>query len=646
MKIYTHKDLIMRQLHISSMMQLLLLSVFNIFFSVSVLIAQNTNNPPLPPKIKAHKQKPKVQADEQLARQYYFNKEYEKALPYYQKLSEKYPKREYFTIQYINCLDALQKPEQAIEILKKKIKRKKTYHIKYQVVLAYLYGKENNPKQQKKHIQIAQKLAIDNPVQIQIVANEFLMRRMPEAAADLYLSAYRKIKDVKYLLNLGDVHKTYGNWTEMIVQYLAFLDENPSGIQTIKNKLQSVLSKDKEGDISGQLKKILIRRVQEHPRKTYFSDLLLWFSIQQKDFEMAFVQSRALDKRLKENGDRMLQLADICIENKDYLTAIKACDYVLKKGKTGTYYFDALSTKINANYRKITETPDYSQADVLSLETELEKALDDFGKNANTIYLIRILAHIRTFYLHKENEAIEQLIQAIHFQGLNKNEQAQLKLELADEYLYTGEVWESTLLYSQIEKALPQSPVASEAKFRNAKLSFYIGEFGWAKTQLLPLKASTSKRIANDALSLSILIDENMKEDTSFRSLKLYAKASYLLFRHKPKEAITTLDSIIKGYSFHSILDDALLQKAKIQLQINEYEAAQNTLEKLIQDYAYEVTADDALWLLANIYEKQEKEKAMNIYFRIIKEHPNSIYAAEARDKYRFLRGDDMQENE
>jgi predicted Zn-dependent protease len=577
-----------------------------------------------------------------LARKYFYQNEYEKALPYYKKLCKKHPKRDYFTKQYIECLDKLGQQEKAINFLKKKLK-KKEIRPHFWVSLGYLYSQQGNTKLQKRSFKKAKEKGIKNPIYLNSIANEFMRKRFPTEATELYVAAYKETKDSQYLLRIGDIHKAYGNYSEMITTYLQYLDEKPYDIQVIKNKLQAALEKDKEEVIANQLKKSLIRRVQEYPRKTYFSDLLLWFSIQKKDFPMAYTQARALDKRLKEDGERVLHLAKICSKNKDYATTIKATDYILKKGKEYPYYFDALSTKIQANYQKIIETPSPLQEDILNLERELQNILNEFGRNSNTIFLAKTLSHLQTFYLDKNQEAITSLEKAIKYRGLNKLEKAELKMELADEYLYTGEVWESTLLYSQIEKALPQSPIAAEAKYRNAKLSFYIGEFDWAKTQLLVLKASTSKLIANDALYLSLLINENMDADTASQALKYFGKASFLLFQNKPDFALKTLDSIFSVAFFHPMFDDALLQKAKIYLTQHNFVQAEKTLSKLTDDYSHEITTDDALWLLATLHENELKdlEKAKNSYFKIIKNHPDSIYAEEARGRYRALRGDD-----
>ena len=78
----------------------------------------------------------------------------------------------------------------------------------------------------------------------------------------------------------------------------------------------------------------------------------------------------------------------------------------------------------------------------------------------------------------------------------------------ADIRIASGDPWEAILLYSQVEKALKEEPLGHEAKYRNALVSYYLGEFGWAETKLDVLKASTEKLIANDAMKLSMFIKD------------------------------------------------------------------------------------------------------------------------------------------
>jgi tetratricopeptide (TPR) repeat protein len=268
--------------------------------------------------------------------------------------------------------------------------------------------------------------------------------------------------------------------------------------------------------------------------------------------------------------------------------------------------------------------------------------LDELGKNPFTIPLILNLAHLQAFYLGEIEQSTELLLEAINIPKITLSDQAQCKLELADIYLFSDEQWESTLLYSQVEKSFKNEPLGHEAKFRNAKLSFYICEFDWARAQLDILKAATSKLIANDALELSLMISDNIEEDSLTDPLCMYGNADLLEFRNRDMEALAMLDSISLKFPMHSIVDNVLFKKAEINSKNGNFSEAAKYYTEIIEKYPYDLLADDATFYLAGLYENQlnDKSKAMKLYESILTQYPGSLYVVEARKQFRALRND------
>ena len=278
---------------------------------------------------------------------------------------------------------------------------------------------------------------------------------------------------------------------------------------------------------------------------------------------------------------------------------------------------------------------------------------------------MRNLAHLQAFYLGKTTGAIAMLEELVTLTQSNRQLQAECKLELADIMLLTGEPWEATLLYSQVDKAFKNEPVGHEARFRNARLSFYIGEFNWARAQLDVLKAATSKLIANDAMAMSLLISDNIDADSSVVQLATFARADLLLYRNKPDEALAVLDSLMLAYPGHPITDDALMKKAEIMVKKGNPAEAITLYRRVADEFGDGILADDALFNLARIYDHQvviadnedadraiqffqnindpkikDTSKAMAAYQELLMKHPGSLYTVEARKRFRGLRGD------
>jgi tetratricopeptide (TPR) repeat protein len=276
------------------------------------------------------------------------------------------------------------------------------------------------------------------------------------------------------------------------------------------------------------------------------------------------------------------------------------------------------------------------------MKPEYIQLLDELGKTAFTIPLILNLAHLQAFYLGETDAAITLLLQAISIPNVLLTIQAECKLELADIYLFSDEQWEATLLYSQVEKTFKNEPLGHEAKFRNAKLSFYIGEFGWAKAQLDVLKAATSKLIANDAMELSLLISDNIDMDSSYVALGFYSKADLMVYRNKTDEALAILDSVQMVALWHPLHDEVLFKKGEIMLKQGKFADADSLFAKVTEMYPQDILADNALMKRAEIYQYQYQDvpKAMELYEKIMFDYPGSLFVVEARKRYRELRGD------
>ena len=186
------------------------------------------------------------------------------------------------------------------------------------------------------------------------------------------------------------------------------------------------------------------------------------------------------------------------------------------------------------------------------------------------------------------------------------------------------------------------APLGHEAKFRNAKLSFYRGDFEWAQAQLEVLKGSTSELIANDALQLSLEIQDNLGTDSTSVPLTLFAEADFLIFQNHLKEAEEKLDTINKQFPSNTLDDYILMERAEIALKKHDYPAALAQYEKVYTNYKDGIFADDALYKAAQVEENNvvDVEKAKALYEKLLVEYKGSVYAVEARTRFRILRGD------
>lgn len=578
--------------------------------------------------------------DLQLAQQFYDNKEFDKALDYYEKLYNKVSSEEFYT-PYLNCLLELKEFKTAEKVIKKQIKRNPERPDLF-IDLGTVYERAEDSGKAKNTWELAIK-SIKHDDQVFIVAKAFIAIKQYDYAILTYLRGRKMAEnDYPFSFELADVYAIKGDKMAMINEYLDVLESQDSYIQSVQNALQTSFGNEADSKQNELLKGELLKRIAKNPDKTILSELLIWMQIQQKDFEGAFIQAKALDKRKKEDGNRIMNLAKLCTQNESYDVAVKAYQYVISKGPDNFFYANARMELLDVSYQKIVLKGNYNLIDLTELEKNYQITITELGKSANTAPLLKKLAHLQAFYLNKPADAITLLEEAISLPQLALPIQAECKLELADILLMTGDIWEASLRYSQVEKSFKYDAIGQEAKFRNARISYYTGDFMWAQAQLDVLKGATAKLIANDAMDLSLLISDALAIDTNIAPLMIFSRADLLAFQNKDEQAKITLDSINTLFPNHALADDILYRKAQIELKHARYTEAAAYYDTIVKNYGDDILGDDALFKLAGLNENQFKnlDKAKELYQQLLIKYPGSLYVVEARKRFRKLRGD------
>lgn len=598
--------------------------------------------------------------EEQLAMQYYKDKEYDKAVELFEKIHAKKPDS-YIYYYYYYALLELERYDEAEKMLKKQVRAYPNVQ-RYKVDLGYVYERAGDNAKAEKIYQECLKNMPAKETSVNELYNAYMSRGKYEYAADAILKG-RKMLNNEQLLSksLISLYKILHQNDKIVDEIIALVKtDNEKYQKDVEAAIQDLLLDDEDNEQYMSIRTALQKFSQKSPNNILCIKELYWISQLHKDYEEALVLAKSLDKRLKVEGVFTYELATVAAENRDYNTAIEALNYIIKQGEDAHNYVQAKMKILDVKYMQLIATSPVKMVDAVNLEQDFKKALDENGLHSGTMDWIRKYAHLLAFYVNKPQEAMDVLNQAMAATRDNK-EKNQYKIDLADVQLYTGEIWDASLNYSQVDKDMPNDVLGNEAKFKNAKLSFYIGEFAWAKSQLDVLAAATTKLIANDAIYTSMLISDNLEEeeevdedDTTAAglfshsegnlALKMYAKAEFLIFQNKDDEALKALDSVMILSPFGSLVDDALYQKALILIKQKNYLEAEKLLKRVVEDFGDQLLADDALFQLAELYEYYLKDvnQAMEYYQKILKDHSDSLYVVQARARYRALRGDNL----
>jgi tetratricopeptide (TPR) repeat protein len=581
----------------------------------------------------------------QLAGKYYQEKNYEKAAPLYEQIYQASQSTVYFNM-YLDCLVGLGDYETAEKAIRQEI-RKRPDKSAFYVQWGYILKSRNNYQEAEKKFDQALEAIGDNPNDYRNLANAFISRREFGYAEKVYLLARNRSDSPDFHYELANVYYYQRNYEKMLQEYLDWLNLNPANMVRVKNSIQSALSGDINGEVNTQMKSILIKKTQDDPGNLNYARLLIWFFTQDKNYTQALRQAIALDRRAGEEKPTIFSLGDIAASGHDYENALKAYNYLIEAGDKSEYYLPAYKNRVLMYYRQMTEEANPTRGQGTELEQKFTQALSLLGETPQTADLLLDYAHLETFYLNNPEKGLQLLEQGMKIPGLTPAQQSLLKAEIADTYVYSGDFWEAVLIYAQVIESNKNNELGDDVKLKKARLGYYMGNFTWAKAQLDILKASTSKLIANDAFELSLFIGDNLDEDTTATALQMFARADLMQFRNQTDKAMAVLDSVQTMFPYNSLTDDVYFRKATILAKQGKPEEAAEFLEKIVREFSTGMLADDAIFMLAGLYQNNLKQpkKALELYQKMLTEHPGSIYTVESRELYRKLRDDLSSQN-
>jgi outer membrane protein assembly factor BamD (BamD/ComL family) len=576
----------------------------------------------------------------QLANEYYRMGEVDKARTMYESLAKNNRNIPLIHQKYLNVLLDLNEFKEANKYINKVLKAYPD-NISYQIDKGLIMQRSGDKASTQRYFyELIERISADQYQARRAV--QYMLRTQLVDYAILSLESTRAKSGDPFLfaIDLANIYRLQNNKQKMVEEYLNFATQNPRNIQYIKNTFQVLLTEPEDLE---SLERMLFSLVQTNPGNDVYAEMLIWVSLQQKNFYGAFIQARAIDKRLQTGGAKVLNVGIIALSNKDYTNSIMIFDYLVNNYPTSNIAIQAQLYRIRARENLVKTTYPVDLEEVGKLIDEYNKFINSYANNFSASQAKLNKARLFAYYLNRNDSAINIIQDLIKSPRTNQNLIAEAKLDLADIYLLDDQPWESALLYAQVEKSMKETALGYEAKLRNAKLAFYRGNFQLAQEYLDILKLATSREIANDALDLSIFIQSNTALDTSTVALSRFADVKLLLYQHKTAAALVEIESMLVELPGHDLTDDLLYLKADIKKQAGKFLEATLILHKIVQDYGDGLLGAKSYFELAMIYENNlhDKEKALELYNDFLKKYPGSIYTTEARKRFRVLRGDD-----
>lgn len=569
-----------------------------------------------------------------LAKQYFNDGDYEKAVVFYEKLVEKNPRRTDYSEGLVACYQQLERYDEAGAFLLKKIEQSYAFPT-FLIELGYNYTLQNQAEKASQYYERAVQKIDENPNYGYAVGYRFQQYALLDEAIRAYTRAMALKPDLNYDYQLARIYGEQGDIEKMYQSYLKLIGEGRASRSNVLRNIDDFISEDPNAENNVILRKTLLRNAQKQP-DLLWNDLLSWLFVQQKQYKSAFGQEKAIFKRTDgASFERFQHLGEIALEDNEIETATAVFEFIVDKAPDPR-------TSLNAQLKLIDiDLLNASLKDYSSIEKKFESLIGMYGNTPQTQQLQVAYANFLTFKKNEPKPAIELLKESLGL-PLGRFGEAYIKMALGDILVYAQKFNQALIYFTQVQKNLKNDVLGQDARFKVAQTSFYKGDFDWAFTQLKVLRGSTSQLIANDAMQLSLLISDNTFEDSTQTALKKYARADLLAYQNKTEAAIAAFDEILQNHKGEKIEDEALLKQGKLLEKTNKFKKAELNYKKICEFFANDILADDAHFALAELYRNvlNEPEAAMVHYEKIIYNYQDSYYFPQARKNFRILRGD------
>ena len=573
--------------------------------------------------------------NELLAQNYFDKGEFDKATSLYEELDKKQPGNFYFTQKLVSCYQGLKQFDKAEKLLLSK--KEKSNQPGFFVELGYNAQLQKNQAKADSYYKKAIDAVANQPNYAYQIGQAFEQKSLLQQAYNTYEIGQKNNSSMNFDYQMALLQGQMGNLDVMVVKLLDYSYSNVNATLNVQNQLVLFMQDDAENVFANSLKKELLLRTQK-TQDIYWNQFLSWLYVNQKEYNKAFIQEKSIYKRNPESFDDIIQLAQICVTEKDNETAQAIFQFILQNTTDE-------STILNAQYFLLkNEIVNSKPENYPLIQTKFDTLLNQFGDSPFSVDLQILAAHFKAFH-QNDFENSKALLDKLMEMPLNIRQKAKVKMELADVFVFNEKFNQAIIYYAQIQNDLPNDEFSHEASMRMAKTSFFKKDFNWSMKQAKELKQASTQLIANDAVELFLLISDNSAEDSLQVALQDFSKADLLEYQNKPAAALDAFLQILVKHKGQSIEAGTLYKVGRNYEKLGNFAKAISYYQTILDNHKDGIYIDEALFYSAEIYNKQlnDPEKAKTLYEKVVLEHPDSIYFTEARKQYRQLRGDKQQ---
>jgi tetratricopeptide (TPR) repeat protein len=568
------------------------------------------------------------------------NEEYEKAIGLLESLHAQSPDNSAFYRKLKDAYESVKRYDDAIGLVQQRIDENATPKLLAEKA-RLLYQTGDEAAAERTWTDAIQRAPERQPTYRLVYQSLLDVRRTQRAIEVLRTARDRLGREGLFRTELAYLYGLDGQHREAMREYVALLDASPDRLALVRSRLQGFVDRGEGIEASTE---VLDAAVENNPLNTAYRELLAWLHMSTGDYEAAYDVYRALDRLQQSEGQQLYSFARKAADADRFSVATTAFEAVLDRYPDAEVAASARRA-LGDTYRRWART----STDASPLRPD-SSAQYDAAQQAYRSFL-------ETHPSHEARPEVLGALGSLELDVYRALDRAQTTLErvvsahpstpAADEArydlariaLFRGDLERADLLFSRLADRAGTDGLADRARFELARLQFYQGRFDAAAARAQTTSADPSADVANDAIELRVLIQENRGPDSLDTPLRQYARAQLDVRRHRFDAATAGLDSLLDHHGRHPLADQARFALARVQLARGDTTSARQTLRALPRRHPRSPYADRSLYRLAQLFEAQDRpEQAIALYDRLLAEYPKSLLAGDARTRLRTLR--------
>lgn len=585
-----------------------------------------------------------------LASSYENSGQYDKAEVIYRELTNLQP----WNFQYFEALNKLlikqKKYAESVTLLESKIKETPADINLYGMLGSAYYMMDNLPEA----FDAWERSIRSNPdsfIVYRVIANYAIENRAFDKAIEILKRGKAFTNDPAiFSLDLSSIYVVNMKFIDAALEFCNLLEKYPDQIGVVKSRISSYISRPGAAEQTIET----VKNFANDLNQAVFYDLLSFVYISNGKYEEAFLATIEFEKLSKSNGVYVFIFAQDAYRNRQYETASKAYEYIIKNfpqspqvpivkigyARTLEAGLDQKYIKENESWKTFVKPVPLNNKDYLSIINAYNKLAYEFPADAIFTEAVFRMANV---YMNRifDYQKADSLFKIINQKPSLSNYSSLALIARGKIAILQNNLNEARSLFEKVISLPFNEPNnLAETNYYLARIVFWQGNFSKSLQLFREVIKNLSADITNDALELSSIISTTKRDSIN---LLQYARADLLSIQNKFKEAAIEFKTLADNPNLFILNEFAKIKFAEMLIAENDLPFAIKILEEAVESQNSAIFAEKSTFLLAQCFQYgiQDPMKATIFYQKILEKFTNSLYFNRAREQLNILQTKD-----